>query len=303
MSAPHYLIVSSDTTLQDRLAKALENGFTCTFAPDVKSVRAALEEKKPDALLLNPLEHFPADENPLRLARNRYPKIQAALLASTDKSSCYELLRAYGLGAALPPNIGLPASLLRVFLKHLAKPESLFALECLLDNQMHFASTRLRASSDRITIFEQIRQTFTPHNHVNVHDLQLVFEELLNNAVFHAFHNERNAPKYSGGKDQPLDLEDRVDLEWASGENFGVLVVTDNQGLLERPTIWDRFIRQTSLTGLLDTSGRGIYLTHLLSNLMLITITPGKAARIAIFFCPGSARQPKPISVQFSQGE
>ena len=103
-----------------------------------------------------------------------------------------------------------------------------------------------------------------------------------------------------GGRDQVMDVEDKISLAWAASEQFSVFSITDNQGLLERATVWDRFIRQTSLSGLLDTSGRGVYLTHLLSNLMLASVQPGKRTRIAVFFYPGAMRQPKPISVQMA---
>ncbi|HBF33608.1 TPA: hypothetical protein DDW35_03495 [Candidatus Sumerlaeota bacterium] len=303
MNRLHFLVISSDQPFQDRLTKALGNDFSFTCVCEGEGVRHALLERRPDALLINPRERIPADEDPLRIARGIYPGIPAALITATDTSACFQLLRTYGLGSALPPNLGLPPYLLRYFLKHMARPSSLLELDAFLDRSVTLTSANVTASGERIALFEQIRHDFAACPYVNIHDLQLVFEELLNNALFHAFRNERNQPKYVGGKEQVIDVEDKICLHWAAGEQFSVFSITDNQGLLERATVWDRFIRQTSLSGLLDTNGRGVYLTHLLSNLMLASVRPGKCTRIAVFFYPGSMRQPKPISVQMALEE
>ena len=90
MNRLHFLVISSDQPFQDRLTKALGNDFNFTCVCGGEEVRQALLERKPDALLINPRERIPADEDPLRIARGIYPRIPAALITTTDTSACFQ---------------------------------------------------------------------------------------------------------------------------------------------------------------------------------------------------------------------
>ena len=77
---------------------------------------------------------------------------------------------------------------------------------------------------------------------------------------------------------------DEVTVEWGIEEHFSALAITDNRGLLTPDNVWNSLFRQTSLEGLLDTSGRGIYLMYLHSHELLLTVAPGRRTPVVVLF-------------------
>jgi hypothetical protein len=302
MNSSPILVACSIPGFEERLLAAQCGEFPLEFVAGHAEALRYLEQERPAALLIDPASRPPADGDAVRLAGSLYPDLPIALISSTATSECFSFLRLYGVGAAIPPNVGLPPNHLRLFFQHLVNPASLFSLESYLSPGREVFSERIMAPNARTRLFERLIRDFEPCKYVNAHDLQLVFEETLNNAIFHAFRTDKNEPKYTSGNEEPFDVQDQVVVEWGIGENYSAIAITDNQGLLSRQTIWDRFVRQINLTGILDTSGRGIFLTHLLSKLVLITVRPGVHSRVAAFFGPGSSKPAKPISVQIVQG-
>ncbi|NQU42707.1 hypothetical protein HQ520_05445 [bacterium] len=298
MTCSSLLFAYAGPEFQERLTAALGDRYSLVFAEDAEQARGILTRTRPLALLVAPFAQAAADHDVLRIANQRYPDLPVALVAATNTSSCFHYLRTYGVGAALPPGLGVSGDLLRLFFLHLLDPSALFDLKDYVPPNCARQEERIMAPSQRSGVLERLIADLGPKGHVNVHDLQLVFEEVLNNAIFHAFRTDRNEPKYSGASDAPFDAADVITVEWASGDEYSMLAVTDNQGLLSRHVVWNRFLRQTSMMGLLDTNGRGTYLTHLLSKLVLITVLPGQRTRVAAFFSAGSAKGPKPISIQ-----
>jgi anti-sigma regulatory factor (Ser/Thr protein kinase) len=295
------LVAYPDPGFREHLTSALSGAFPLEFVPGHVEALHYLEQQRPLALLVDPSVRPPADEDAVRIAGSLYPDLPVALISSTSTSECFSFLTLYGVGAAIPPNVGLSPSHLKLFFQHLIDPASLFSLKNYVSPGREVCSERITVPNARTRVFELLTRDFEPCKYVNTHDLQLVFEEVLNNAIFHAFRTEKNEPKYTSSDDEPFDLQDQIVLEWGIGEDYSVVAITDNQGLLSRRTIWDRFTRQINLTGLLDTNGRGIFLTHLLSKLVLITVRPGLHTRVAVFFGPGSTKQPKPIGIQVVQ--
>ncbi|HUT25785.1 MAG TPA: hypothetical protein VM492_15720, partial [Sumerlaeia bacterium] len=198
----------------------------------------------------------------------------------------------------VPPRLNLSPQQMRFFFDHMTASTPSSGLKGYFPRGHPIARRRITSPRMRSEVFAALASDFAVRAHVDDHDLRLVFEETLNNAVFHAFRTEKNAPKYTGNGGEAFDDEDMIEVAWAGDDEMSVLAISDNRGFLTPSVVWDRLFRQTSLTGLLDTSGRGLYLVHLLSHMLLVTIRPGQRTEVSAFFVAGPEREESPISVR-----
>lgn len=298
MTLPNLLIQHESPDFQKKMEDHLGKDYRLIFSGSHEETLEALYQEAPDMLWWNPLPAPSPERDVIRMARQKNPDLPVALVTATNESSCFSFLREYGLGAALSPSLGIPPALLRHFAAHVQAPGCLFDLSNAFPDSFLRRRFPLPHYQARLEALDQLMLDFQKTPYVDFHDLQLVYEEVLNNAFFHAFRDNKNQPKYRGDEEEHLEPQDQVICEWHLGETFSVLSIQDNMGLLARHEVWDRFDRQLSLSGLLDTSGRGLYLTHLLCRMMTITIQPGKKTQVNLFFCPGESREPRPISLQ-----
>ncbi|MFP4380797.1 MAG: hypothetical protein ACLFUS_09890 [Candidatus Sumerlaeia bacterium] len=301
MNQPHILAFSYREDTLDCFRKHLGDSGRLDVADSKADPEVLIRREEPDLLLVDPDVNPPADRDPLRVACRIAPDLPAVLIASTDSSSCYSYLKSYGLGAAIPPSLGASPCHCHLLLKHLKEPASLFQPEQYAPDGSEMKMERIVEASIRLDDQEEMIRDFESTGYVDMHDFRLIFEEVINNAIYHAFHNRRLSPGASDGEnavDTKLDTRDVLELSWAVGDDYSMLSVMDNRGQLSRQAVWDCFLRQTNLSGLLDTSGRGLYLTFLLSKMLLVSVKPGEKTQVVVFFGPGASREAKPLSIQ-----
>ena len=285
-SPRHIIMWSSDEALAGRIAGLEGQGFTVTASADPDEARCVLESGRPAAVLADPELNSPAASDFLRTAHRAHPDLPVALVRPVDDALTFHYLRIYAASGALGPHEAISDGALRLFLEHLTRTDAGFGLETYLNGPEEVHKHRLESPGGRNPLLVRIGRAFEEHGRVEPHDIQLVYEETLNNAIFHAFRTASNESRYMSHADTPFDASEELQVQWASRPDLGALAVIDNQGLLSPHVVWDRFFRQTSLKGLLDTNGRGLYLAHLLSQLLLVTVVPGVRTQIATLFLP-----------------
>ncbi len=288
-----------------RLEKAMEARAEFLWLNEESEATACLIGFKPLKALILEQPSDPATRDLLRVVHLSHPNLPIAFLARTTESSIYTNLQTYAVGAALPPNGNLSDRQLQLFFQHLIAPSRQWGLADYFPEGHPISRYHVTDQTRRAEVLESVTTDFNGSVPVDSYDLQLVFEEILNNALIHAFRTSRSHAKYGAVSKTQLDSEDEVCVEWttfrpASAEEngCGALAVADNQGLLAPQVAWERFFRQTSLKGLLDTNGRGLYLVHLLSSLMLINIWPGKRTEVLAFFDPVPQGTDRPVSIR-----
>jgi hypothetical protein len=288
-----------------RLEACLSVNYEWAWLEADSEATALLRGEKPIVALILEQPFDSTGRDLLREAHLNHPDLPIAFLARTTEAPIYTNLQTYAVGAALPASPDLSDRQLDLFFKHLIEPNQRGGLSDYFQPGHPIKRYRVTDQARRNEILETVSSDFDGTVPVDSYDLQLVFEEILNNALIHAFRTTRSHPKYGAASRTLLDSEDEVCIEWTTCSNLqdaaqshGALAISDNQGLLAPHVAWERFFRQTSLKGLLDTNGRGLYLVHLLSSLMLINIWPGKRTEILAFFDPVPQGTDRPISIR-----
>jgi CheY-like chemotaxis protein len=112
--------------------------------------------------------------------------------------------------------------------------------------------------------------------------VQILLEELITNAVYHAPVDEMGREKYLKHSDVVLEDSEAVLVTLGrDSEKYGVSV-TDTSGKLTKQQVLYRFDRHLHGEGLLDECGRGIHMSRVYSDRLIINICKNSATE-AIF--------------------
>lgn len=111
---------------------------------------------------------------------------------------------------------------------------------------------------------------------------RLVVEELLVNAIRHAFGEGLYDPSSFC-----LDPEHRIVLSFAGAEDLSVIEIRDSGGRLRADRVRRILGRQFNGEGLLEESGRGLFLAFTIGHLLCFDLSPGKSTRIRVYFRDG----------------
>ncbi|MBD3241846.1 MAG: response regulator, partial [Chitinivibrionales bacterium] len=159
---------------------------------------------------------------------------------------------------------------------------SIFGLSrYLLDDHEILRRYEVCSSEESRRVRKEIAQLFT-ERFGSARDVELVVDEIVSNAVYHAPVLPDGSPKYEDLSDVQLEADDYITVECgADSEKYGVSVA-DNSGRLTKETVLERIERHVSGKGLADRRGRGIHITRMLSDRMIINIKRGKRTEVVL---------------------
>jgi len=126
-------------------------------------------------------------------------------------------------------------------------------------------------------------------------------EEIINNALFHAFRNPDGSEKYRPGSFEFLDNNEEVAIEFGADATTIGFSVTDNRGTLTPELVIGKLARQYYREGLFDESGRGVYLARMLSGNMVINIHRGRRTQMICIFYEKRLNIPRPFSINYCE--
>lgn len=144
----------------------------------------------------------------------------------------------------------------------------------------------VRTRGDKPEIIEEILTRLEPLRPEQAFqfEIRLILEETLNNALFHAFRTPDGREKYSVETLEAIAPGERISVELGLDSKTIAVAVSDNQGTLSRDTVLSKIERQLSIKGLLDQSGRGLYLTYSLSGRLIFNLKPARGTELVALF-------------------
>ncbi|MGB7566413.1 MAG: response regulator [Chitinivibrionales bacterium] len=113
-------------------------------------------------------------------------------------------------------------------------------------------------------------------------NMRLILDEIITNAVYHAPAYPDGTEKYPEYVEVHLQPDEFVYLECGHDtEKYGISI-TDNKGRLTKEMVLYKIDRQIAGEGILDDSGRGIHMSRLFSDRMIINISPNNKTEIIL---------------------
>lgn len=131
-------------------------------------------------------------------------------------------------------------------------------------------------------IIEEVHERFAMDYRAG--ERRLALEEIVNNAVFHAFQEKDGSARYTPESEERLRDGDTVWVDYVVDDDVFAFSVIDSAGRLEAGRVRDQISRQLSGEGLMDVRGRGVFLTFSLANAFIVNVVPGRRTEISVAF-------------------
>ena len=186
------------------------------------------------------------------------------------------------------------------FIDMVRHPSNGFGLIRYLDQTIEMYSVAVRSLPDKLAAMERVINHFATCGYEvhELYDVRLILEELINNALFHAYKTATGEEKYSMSEFKGLAPGENIRIEFGSDASHVGFSITDHAGTLGIPTVLHKLERQANREGLFDESGRGLWLSRLMSARFVINIEWGKRTQfIALFHGKIPANRPRPFII------
>lgn len=211
-------------------------------------------------------------------------------------------LRRWGIFKVAIKNEPVEPVEVRCFLDCVVDPTNGFGLSRYFDHTVEIHRRSVTSVQEKHALVERIINHFATAG-FDVHelyDVRLILEESLNNAFYHAFLTPDGAEKYSIRTFKKLEPGEQVSVEYGTSGNMAGFAVSDNAGALRIKTIIGKLERQFNREGLLDISGRGIYLSRMLCSTHILNVEEDRRTEaIALFDSRRKSQRPKPLIINY----
>jgi len=215
----------------------------------------------------------------LSAVRTKYPHIITMLMTGYDTNDYIDHARRHGISNIIAKTAPFSFPELEALVDSLLHGAIFGLPRYLINGGTILARHAVRSSAEAV----QVRTAVTgmlAARFGSSGDMNLVLDEILTNALYHAPVNADGTPKYRRFTDVQLDEKEFVTVECGfDTEKYGVSV-TDNSGSLTRDTVLQKLLRQVTGEGILDDHGRGLHMSRLFSDRMIINIKPNERTEV-----------------------
>ncbi len=268
------LIVDDEPIIRGMLKTELEESFEVEAAGNAAE---ALERCRNNAydLVISDI-NMPGTKGYDLLAevKRTWPKTRVALITAYNVDDYVRMAKDHGISNIIPKTTPFNFDELNTLVRGLVT-EDIFGIERQMKKPFEIVRQYTVTQSDDIPVVEndimgQVTRFFREERF-----LRVLLEEAISNAVYHAPVNERGETKYKKHSRVVLAQDEYVDIFLARDEEkYGVSVI-DKSGALSKETVLYKIDRNIHGDGVLDENGRGIHMSRLYSDRLIINLKPG----------------------------
>ncbi len=213
--------------------------------------------------------------------KQQWPEVVTVLMTGYDINTYLQQARRNGVANIIAKTAPLNFAEIEAELGGLLHG-TVFGLErYLLADGGVLESFEVRSSNDARQVRKQVSGLFR-ERFGKVRDIELVVDEIVSNAVYHAPAHPDGRPKYEGCSNVNLEKDEYIQVDCgADSEKYGV-AVTDRSGRLTKEIVLERIERHAAGQGLLDLRGRGIHISRMLSDRMIVNIKRGERTEVIL---------------------
>lgn len=265
------LIVDDEAIIRGMLEIELADRYTVLTAENGRAALELLEYETVDLVISDINMPGMKGYDLLNIVRERYPSIKTALITAYNTDDYIRMAKEHGISNIIPKSTPFNFDEFDAMVDGLVT-ERIFGLERYLQPEHTILSTYTLRSSDAIPATEDdIMKRIGEHHRVEPY-VQILLEELITNAVYHAPVDGSGKEKYQ--KHSAVELQEGEEVTVTLGyddEKFGVSVL-DKSGLLTKDQVLYRLDRHISAEGVLDENGRGLHMSRLYADRLIINI-------------------------------
>jgi len=265
------LIVDDEAIIRGMLEIELEQRYEVFGAENAESALEIMKRHEIDLVISDINMPGMKGFDLLRWVREHSPKTKTALITAYNIDDYIRMAKENDISNIIPKSTPFNFDEFNSIVHNLVS-EQIFGLQRYMLPQYTEVSTYKILSSSQIgaveeDILERIAGFHKPQPFV-----QILLEELITNAVYHAPVDSMGREKYEKHSDVTLEEAEAVMVSLGKdSEKYGVSVV-DTSGKLTKQQVLYRIDRHVHGEGLLDESGRGIHMSRIYADRFIINI-------------------------------
>jgi YesN/AraC family two-component response regulator len=218
----------------------------------------------------------------LKKVKTLHPSIKTVLITAYNVDDYIRLAKEHGIAniisKTVPFNFGEMSSVIRSLVD-----EDIFGIEKYMRPDAQIIKEYIvKGSADAKWIRDDILKIFASHIQ-DTGELRLVMDELVTNALYHSVRDGAGRDKYKEFANISLRENEYIFIRCGlDSEKYGVSI-TDNQGTLTKDIVLYKLDRHIRGEGVLDDDGRGLFMSRIFADRLIVNIAPMKKTEIVIF--------------------
>ncbi len=276
------LVVDDEEVIRNMLLDHLEDLYKIYTAESGESALSLLQKKPVDLVITDINMPGIKGYELINIIRTRYPQTINILITAYNVDDYIRMAKKHNITNILSKTTPFNFTELKTLIQSLFD-KKIFGIERHLSTGRNILKHYLvKKSSEAKLIREEIVKLFEDR-YGTVKDLKLVLDEIMTNAIYHGPQTKEGKEKYKEFANVNLQPNEYVEITCASDEEkYGVSII-DNGGKLRKETILYKIDRHINAEGILDESGRGIHMSRLFSDRLIINIQKDQKTEIIVF--------------------
>ncbi len=275
------LIVDDEVAIRMMMVDYFEDHFQVLSASCAQEALKLCESSRPD-LVISDIQ-MPGMKGPELLSEisRLYPQIKTILMTAYNVEDYLHTASINGVGCIVPKTVPFNFKELLSLVNGLLSAEIFGLSRYMLEDYSSLCNYTITSSDQARDIREEVSERIS-EKFPDARDIKLLLDEIITNAIYHAPALPDGTEKYEEYRHVILDPTEYVILDCGyDSEKYGVSI-TDMQGRLEKQRILYLINRHLRGEGMLDDSGRGIHMSRLFADRMIINICPGRKTEVIL---------------------
>jgi CheY-like chemotaxis protein len=275
------LIVDDEKAIRMMLLDYLENTYEIETAETGETAIEILEKRSFDLVISD--INMPGISGPQLLSeiRSKYPRTKTALITAYNIDEYIRTAKEFSVTNIIPKTVPFNFTELDFIVRGLVTGEIFGLSRYLLEDGTIIEKHTITSTSDARRIQDHLLTLFQ-EKFGTVGDMKLILDEIITNAIYHAPAHADGTEKYREFSDITLEPQEYIGIECGFDSEKYAVSITDSQGRLTKETVLLKIERQITGEGLLDDSGRGIHMSRLFADRMVINIDPNKKTEVIL---------------------
>lgn len=281
MESKRLLIVDDEKLVRQMIADYLERDYT-----------VVTEENAENALIRSDLSTFDlviSDINMpgipgyefLKEVKRRNPSVRTALITAYDVDDYVRMAKENGITNIIAKTVPFNFAELGSIVKGLITGD-IFGLERHMKQGFRVLKEyEIQGSADAKSVREDVLKVLQAEVGTTG-ELRLVLDEVVTNALYHSVKDEAGNEKYREFAQVDLLPHESFTLSCAVDDEKYAIFITDKQGTLTKDIVLYKIDRHIRGEGVLDDSGRGLFMSRIFADRFIVNIDPGKRTEIVI---------------------
>lgn len=275
------LVVDDEKAIRMMLVDFLENRYELDTADTGENALEMLQQKKYDLVISD--INMPGINGPelLREVRSKYKGTRTALITAYNIDEYITIAKDYQISNIIPKTVPFNFAELDSLIYGLLTGDIFGLNRYLLDDGIILEKHVIKSSRQARDMREKIIDLFVK-KFGTCGDMKLILDEVITNAIYHAPMRDDGTEKYQEFTDIELEPDEYIYVECGYDHEKYAVSVTDMQGHLTKETVLHKIDRQITGEGLLDDSGRGLHMSRLFADRLIINIAPNKRTEVIL---------------------